>query len=165
MLLQFLKLTCLVWHIMFFFFFGLIYIVCSKNLENALFMVGEIGGNDYNYALLQGRSFDEIRSIAPLVVQAIKDAVIVSVSQKLLSMSSICLIISKWSNPFLNLTYCESFAHVLSLSLTFLNTSNLNFIFFFFVTENRWSRCYSSSCSWEFSHWLCTNLPHKIPIQ
>ena len=41
-------------------------------------MVGEIGGNDYNYALFQGKSFEEIRSMTPMIIQAIKDAVIVS---------------------------------------------------------------------------------------
>ncbi|XVE55792.1 hypothetical protein DITRI_Ditri03aG0185600 [Diplodiscus trichospermus] len=38
-------------------------------------MVGEIGGNDYNYALFQGKSFDEVRSLTPMIIQAIKDAV------------------------------------------------------------------------------------------
>ncbi|XVF36674.1 hypothetical protein REPUB_Repub19eG0077700 [Reevesia pubescens] len=48
---------------------------CFKKLKTALFMVGEIGGNDYNYALFQGKSFDEVRSMTPMVIQAIKDAV------------------------------------------------------------------------------------------
>ncbi|XP_039049891.1 acetylajmalan esterase-like [Hibiscus syriacus] len=48
---------------------------CSEKLKTALFIVGEIGGNDYSYALFQGKSFDEVRSMAPSVVQAIKDAV------------------------------------------------------------------------------------------
>ncbi|KAL6964719.1 acetylajmaline esterase, partial [Sarracenia purpurea var. burkii] len=38
-------------------------------------MVGEIGGNDYNYALFQYRSIDEVKGIVPDVVRAIKDAV------------------------------------------------------------------------------------------
>ena len=38
-------------------------------------MVGEIGGNDYNYALLEGHSVDEVKTIVPEVVQVIKDAV------------------------------------------------------------------------------------------
>ncbi|KAK8692333.1 hypothetical protein V6N13_075801 [Hibiscus sabdariffa] len=49
---------------------------CFQKLKTALFIVGEIGGNDYNYALFQGKSFDEVRSMAPFVIQAIKDAVI-----------------------------------------------------------------------------------------
>ncbi|KAK6246028.1 hypothetical protein SCA6_009118 [Theobroma cacao] len=48
---------------------------CVKKLKTALFMVGEIGGNDYNYALFQGKTFDEVRSMIPKVIQAIKDAV------------------------------------------------------------------------------------------
>ncbi|MBA0866611.1 hypothetical protein Goshw_022852 [Gossypium schwendimanii] len=48
---------------------------CLEKLKTALFIVGEIGGNDYNYALFQGKSFDQVRSMMPLVIQAIKDAV------------------------------------------------------------------------------------------
>ncbi|GFZ07071.1 SGNH hydrolase-type esterase superfamily protein [Actinidia rufa] len=32
---------------------------CIEKLKNALFMVGEIGGNDYNYALFQGKTMEE----------------------------------------------------------------------------------------------------------
>ncbi|MBA0837140.1 hypothetical protein Goarm_009320 [Gossypium armourianum] len=48
---------------------------CLEKLKTALFIVGEIGGNDYNYALFQGKSFDQVRFMMPLVIQAIKDAV------------------------------------------------------------------------------------------
>ncbi|XVE60519.1 hypothetical protein DITRI_Ditri05aG0135500 [Diplodiscus trichospermus] len=48
---------------------------CFKKLKKALFMAGEIGGNDYNYGLFQGKSLDEVRSMAPMIIQAIKDAV------------------------------------------------------------------------------------------
>ena len=40
-------------------------------------MVGEIGGNDYNYSLIQGKTFEEVRSLVPKIVKAIKDAVTV----------------------------------------------------------------------------------------
>lgn len=46
-----------------------------KKLRNALFMVGETGGNDYNYALLQGKTIEEAKSMVPEVVQVIIDAV------------------------------------------------------------------------------------------
>ncbi|KAK3211486.1 hypothetical protein Dsin_016192 [Dipteronia sinensis] len=46
--------------------------VCSNNKEeknkNSLFMVGEIGGNGYNYAVFQA-------NLVPIVVNSIKDAV------------------------------------------------------------------------------------------
>ncbi|KAM7478634.1 hypothetical protein LguiA_026847 [Lonicera macranthoides] len=32
-------------------------------------MVGEIGGNDYNYALFQGKSIEEVEAMVPNVVQ------------------------------------------------------------------------------------------------
>ncbi|KAK1274878.1 Protein ECERIFERUM 3 [Acorus gramineus] len=44
---------------------------CSKYLENALFMVGEIGGNDYNYAFLEGKFISEVIGYVLYVVDAI----------------------------------------------------------------------------------------------
>ncbi|XP_059650242.1 GDSL esterase/lipase At5g03980-like [Cornus florida] len=48
---------------------------CVEKLKKSLFMVGEIGGNDYNYALFQRKSIEEVKTIVPNVVHAIKDAV------------------------------------------------------------------------------------------
>lgn len=48
---------------------------CLWKLKDALFMVGEIGGSDYYYALFQGKSIEEAKSLVPQVVMAIKDAV------------------------------------------------------------------------------------------
>lgn len=42
-------------------------------------MMGEIGGNDYNFAFFQGRTMHEVYKLVPYVVQAIKAAVQVSV--------------------------------------------------------------------------------------
>ncbi|KAK6123853.1 hypothetical protein DH2020_042400 [Rehmannia glutinosa] len=47
---------------------------CVDKLENALFMVGEIGGNDYNYAFFQGKTMEELKSMVPDVVESIMDA-------------------------------------------------------------------------------------------
>ncbi|KAL0443265.1 UNVERIFIED_CONTAM: GDSL esterase/lipase [Sesamum latifolium] len=47
---------------------------CVEKLQNALFMVGEIGGNDYNYAIFQGKTMEELRSMVPHVVATIVDA-------------------------------------------------------------------------------------------
>ncbi|KAK4439687.1 GDSL esterase/lipase [Sesamum alatum] len=44
---------------------------CVEKLQNALFMVGEIGGNDYNYAIFQGKTMEELRSMVPDVVATI----------------------------------------------------------------------------------------------
>ncbi|XP_068658165.1 acetylajmalan esterase-like [Aristolochia californica] len=49
---------------------------CSAKLGSALFFVGEIGGNDYNYALFQGKTITEATSLVPRIVQTIKDAAI-----------------------------------------------------------------------------------------
>ncbi|XP_019052572.1 PREDICTED: GDSL esterase/lipase At5g03980-like [Nelumbo nucifera] len=50
---------------------------CGNNnrLERALVLVGEIGGNDYNYAFFQGKPIEEIRTYVPYVVGAITNAV------------------------------------------------------------------------------------------
>ncbi|KAI3456788.1 hypothetical protein Pfo_013451 [Paulownia fortunei] len=47
---------------------------CVEKLQNALFMVGEIGGNDYNYAIFQGKTMEDLRSMVPDVVASIMDA-------------------------------------------------------------------------------------------
>lgn len=52
---------------------------CAKKLSNSLFIVGEIGGNDYNYAFSQGKTLEEVMNqVVPPVIQVIKDAVRVS---------------------------------------------------------------------------------------
>ncbi|KAK6133048.1 hypothetical protein DH2020_033203 [Rehmannia glutinosa] len=48
---------------------------CAEKLQHALFMVGEIGGNDYNFAFPQGKTMDELRDMVPEVVNAIMDGV------------------------------------------------------------------------------------------
>ncbi|KAL3614831.1 hypothetical protein CASFOL_040492 [Castilleja foliolosa] len=48
---------------------------CADKLQRALFMVGEIGGNDYNYAILGGKTMDELRGMVPEVVDTIINGV------------------------------------------------------------------------------------------
>ncbi|KAF3454538.1 hypothetical protein FNV43_RR04986 [Rhamnella rubrinervis] len=49
---------------------------CAKRLERSLFMVGEIGGNDYDLAIFVGnKTIKEAIDMVPQVVQTIKDAV------------------------------------------------------------------------------------------
>lgn len=36
--------------------------------------MGEIGGNDYNYALFEGKTVAEVKNMVPRVVQTIMDA-------------------------------------------------------------------------------------------
>lgn len=47
---------------------------CTKKLKHALFFMGEIGGNDYNYALFEGKTVAEVKNMVPGVVQTIIDA-------------------------------------------------------------------------------------------
>ncbi|XP_022979832.1 acetylajmalan esterase-like [Cucurbita maxima] len=47
---------------------------CTKKLKHALFFMGEIGGNDYNYALFEGKTVTQVKDMVPRVVQTIIDA-------------------------------------------------------------------------------------------
>lgn len=54
---------------------------CAALMGDALFLVGEIGGNDYNYPFSAGRSLSEITAMVPDVVRAITSAVDVSLTR------------------------------------------------------------------------------------
>ena len=47
---------------------------CKKYFSRSLFLVGEIGGNDYNYAFFKGKTLDDAKSYVPTVSSAIIDA-------------------------------------------------------------------------------------------
>ncbi|KAL6890276.1 hypothetical protein ACP4OV_009039 [Aristida adscensionis] len=62
---------------------------CAKKLEQALFLVGEIGGNDYNYAFFQGmRSIETTKTYVPKVVKTIME-----IAQELIELGATQLII------------------------------------------------------------------------
>ncbi|XP_072961695.1 GDSL esterase/lipase At1g28570-like [Typha angustifolia] len=48
---------------------------CSNIMSSSLFIVGEIGGNDYNHQFLQGRNLASVRQFVPSVVDAISSAI------------------------------------------------------------------------------------------
>ncbi|KAL8028870.1 hypothetical protein ABFX02_14G189800 [Erythranthe guttata] len=48
---------------------------CIQLLKNSLFIVGEIGMNDYSYALLQGKSIQDTTNLVSDVVYAIQKAI------------------------------------------------------------------------------------------
>ncbi|XVF70628.1 hypothetical protein PTKIN_Ptkin11bG0178600 [Pterospermum kingtungense] len=48
---------------------------CRKLLGNSLIVMGEIGGNDYNHAFLEGKNTQEILQFVPLVVDTIASAI------------------------------------------------------------------------------------------
>ncbi|PKU72679.1 GDSL esterase/lipase [Dendrobium catenatum] len=48
---------------------------CSEYFKKSLFLVGEIGGNDYNFPLVAGKSLAEVTSFVPKVVQTIAEAI------------------------------------------------------------------------------------------
>ncbi|KAG7598566.1 GDSL lipase/esterase [Arabidopsis suecica] len=48
---------------------------CRDMIENALILMGEIGGNDYNYAFFAGKNIEEIKELVPLVIGTISSAI------------------------------------------------------------------------------------------
>ncbi|XP_010540489.1 PREDICTED: GDSL esterase/lipase At1g28580-like isoform X2 [Tarenaya hassleriana] len=48
---------------------------CSEFLSRSLILMGEIGGNDYNYPFFAGKNVDEIREMVPLVINVISSAI------------------------------------------------------------------------------------------
>lgn len=48
---------------------------CTNHLSKSLFLVGEIGGNDYNGPFLQGTDIKEILTFIPLTINAISSAI------------------------------------------------------------------------------------------
>nr|GMD93135.1 GDSL esterase/lipase At1g28580-like [Ipomoea batatas] len=48
---------------------------CKEKMQSSLVMMGEIGGNDYNYAFFQGFPREEISSFVPKVISTISSAI------------------------------------------------------------------------------------------
>ncbi|XP_059436721.1 GDSL esterase/lipase At1g28580-like [Corylus avellana] len=48
---------------------------CNETFERSLFLMGEIGGNDYNYPFFMLRNIEEIQTFVPLVIKAIASAI------------------------------------------------------------------------------------------
>ena len=54
---------------------------CSDVMNQSLFLVGEIGGNDYNLPLLAGAlPLDDVIAFAPVVIAKISSTITVSTS-------------------------------------------------------------------------------------
>ncbi|CAL4952354.1 unnamed protein product [Urochloa decumbens] len=47
---------------------------CKEYFGKSLFLVGEIGGNDYNYAFFKGKTLDDAKTYVPTVAGAVTDA-------------------------------------------------------------------------------------------
>ncbi|XP_024987711.1 GDSL esterase/lipase At1g28580-like [Cynara cardunculus var. scolymus] len=61
---------------------------CKRLIGRSLVLMGEIGGNDYNHALVAGKSIDEIETYVPLVIKAI-----VSVINELIELGAETLVV------------------------------------------------------------------------
>ncbi|VYS47440.1 unnamed protein product [Arabidopsis thaliana] len=49
---------------------------CREMLGDSLILMGEIGGNDYNYPFFEGKSINEIKELVPLIIKAISSAIV-----------------------------------------------------------------------------------------
>ncbi|CAA7028732.1 unnamed protein product [Microthlaspi erraticum] len=49
---------------------------CREMLGDSLILMGEIGGNDFNYPFFEGKSLNDIRELVPLVIKAISSAIV-----------------------------------------------------------------------------------------
>ncbi|XP_020251369.1 GDSL esterase/lipase At5g45910-like [Asparagus officinalis] len=62
---------------------------CSKYFKKSLFLLGEIGGNDYNYLLLLGRvTIQQVYTYVPMVIQEVADA-----AQRLIEHGAVNLVV------------------------------------------------------------------------
>ncbi|KAL9999305.1 putative sinapine esterase [Helianthus debilis subsp. tardiflorus] len=50
-------------------------VYCRNFIGRSLILMGEIGGNDYNFPLSTGRPVDEVQSYVPLVIDTIISAI------------------------------------------------------------------------------------------
>lgn len=48
---------------------------CKGLMSSSLFLMGEIGWNDYNHPFTQGRTVDELRTFVPQIIHAISSAI------------------------------------------------------------------------------------------
>ncbi|XP_058761875.1 GDSL esterase/lipase At1g28600-like [Vicia villosa] len=48
---------------------------CHEVLKNSLFLVGEIGGNDFNYPLFKRRSIEEVKEYIPHIIKSIVSSI------------------------------------------------------------------------------------------
>ncbi|KAJ9563030.1 hypothetical protein OSB04_008190 [Centaurea solstitialis] len=69
-------------------FFIPINLDCRQLFQSSLILMGEIGGNDYNHALLSGKSIDEVEPYVPLVIE-----IIVSTVNELIELGAQTLVI------------------------------------------------------------------------
>ncbi|KAJ7964792.1 GDSL esterase/lipase [Quillaja saponaria] len=61
---------------------------CKSTLESSLFLVGEIGGNDYNYLFISKKSVEETATYVPQVVTAITLAI-----KELIELGAVTLVV------------------------------------------------------------------------
>jgi predicted dithiol-disulfide oxidoreductase (DUF899 family) len=63
---------------------------CSDIMSQSLFIVGEIGGNDYNLPMLSRVPIEKIRSFTPNVIAKISSTITVSICVILSVVSAEC---------------------------------------------------------------------------
>lgn len=59
-------------------------------LGDSLILMGEIGGNDYNYPFFERKTVNEIKELVPLIIKTISSAIVVTYNY--FSLFYVCLI-------------------------------------------------------------------------
>ncbi|XP_062095873.1 GDSL esterase/lipase At5g45910-like [Humulus lupulus] len=54
---------------------------CENFMKRSLFLMGEIGGNDYNFPFFSGGTIPQVRELVPLVVEAITNVTIALIEE------------------------------------------------------------------------------------
>ncbi|KAK9723665.1 hypothetical protein RND81_05G016600 [Saponaria officinalis] len=49
---------------------------CRRRMQKSLVIMGEIGGNDYNFAFFHGQTVQEVYALVPQVIHSIKNAIL-----------------------------------------------------------------------------------------
>lgn len=52
---------------------------CRDMIGKAFILMGEIGGNDYNFPLFEYKAIEEVKELVPLVITAISSAISVNI--------------------------------------------------------------------------------------
>ena len=105
-------------------------------MNQSLFLVGEIGGNDYNVPLLAGVPLDDVIPFAPVVIAKISSTITVSTS---------------FAAP---VVFAGIFTRIALESITQMSVE---------FSGADWARSQDSGGSRKSAHWVHPQLPVRIP--
>lgn len=63
----------------------LFFLDCRDMIGNAFILIGEIGGNDYNFPLFDRKNIEEVKELVPLVITTISSVISVNIFNRFVS--------------------------------------------------------------------------------